>query len=380
MNNDELRLGDIPGLTEQDKKDISTICQVLLPVVRESVRADWKSELQAMEQRVMKRVLEAKISPKSADKQEYVASLLKLLAEGRMSEAYALRQEPKYAGLFEPYTQANEITTTSGAGALPAETVNDVLDLFTKLPGIHTVVRRVPVTAASGKYPLFTSSDGEASVVSELNSSGNISPTISSHSFSLLPWRAKIVISGMALRYSVSALYQGLIEYAARVLANTYGKQIARGSDTNEFQGLENASISSPQVSSSLIFDYIRAAYMDLPAPARASAVWTMNSATLSRVWGATDGSGRFVLPQERVPDTLLGRPVIVNDYHNDGLIFVGDPKTYHIYEGMVLRITEVSTGYTPLTSDIAVVVIAFDADGGVAGPTYWQKVDISGV
>ncbi|WP_347243766.1 phage major capsid protein [Thermogutta sp.] len=369
----EIRLGDIPGITPEEKKGLEAAFGVLGETLKQNFTEDLKGELAAMEQRILKRVADFKTNPAEQRKQQYCLELIQAL---RGRDYAAARSLPgKYPELTF-LTQANEIGSSAAGGVLPSETVNDVVDFFTHLPGIHKFVKRVPVGALSGKVPIFTDSDAVATVVAEFGTPGNIKPTITSDQFTLMHWAKKVVLSGIVMRYSVPAFYQALVEYVARVQANTYDKQIAVGADSNEFLGLENAEIEEITTGTTII-DRLRDVYYALPETAVPNAIWTMNRKTRGKIHAAQDGDGRYIFPQNVELTELFGHPIVTNSYHSDDLVFFGDPGTYFIYEGMALTVKEISEGWSPSSTDFVGIVVGWDADGGVAVADAWRKASL---
>jgi len=380
----EIRLGDIPGLTKEEKENLEKAARVIADYATERVKSELpkpltSEDVERIVQKAFSDTLQAKLPGAGNEKArlhewagKYFAAAMNGARPTELSELNKQFSDIKFKA----------VVTTGSTGmsnVLPVGVVDEVDAYARNIAWELQTLRVIPVNTLTGYFPVGTDTRCTTYIVSQGAAPTDSAPTMAGHSWSLLRFAAVLPLSRQLISYSVPAFLQYMIEELAYSKAVKVASQFAVGTDSSQWQGLETASISQvTNESSSLLIDLLDSLFCAVPVFHRGRAIWVMNSTTYAAIRQAKDGDGRRVFGVNEQVDTLFGRPIRVNEYLTDGRVYFGDPTRYHIYEGGGVEITRVDTGYTPLTTDSVYFAFSWDADGGVSDVNAWRYCQIA--
>lgn len=281
---------------------------------------------------------------------------------------------------------ARSTLTTGSTGmsyVLPTPVADEIQVYAREATPILGVVRRYPVPdggGIAGSIPCGTSTRPTTYIVAQ--GSGPTDSVIQPGTFaySLLKFATGIPVSSQLWAYSVPAFQAWVIAEAAYSHAIKQHSQLAVGTNSSQWQGLETASITQVTTGSALEADLIGATFLAVPGMHRPRGVWTCSETTLGYIWALKDGDGRRLLPFDTVKMELFGRPIYTNSAHTDGVLYFGDPTRYVVAHGrfMVFTIAP-GNGYTTTNADIVYFYLGEDLDGGVSDTNAWRYCVLTG-
>jgi HK97 family phage major capsid protein len=231
--------------------------------------------------------------------------------------------------------QRDMVTTATGTAIIPQQTFNEVIANAQKAQGI---LSRVRVLNIPGKLSVPQS---------EINTPAAWHVEGTEIADSTLP-PDSVVLTGheLAKLFSMSAATQAmslaafekyLIEELTRTTQEALNAAIFNGSGSGQPLGILNAftwsAANSVSVGISPAWDSLVKAMALLPANFRQNAVFTMNSVMFySYVAAQTDANGLPIFSKDLAlgtPMTLLGKPIVIDDFCPDNTIIFGDPMYY---------------------------------------------------
>ena len=368
----ELRFGDIPGLTEEEKKGFEIAAKIIAEQVEKNIVKSLasKDDVEALIQQAMKDRLQASLpgGDEKALLHDWCSKFFGALVNGSpYSELSSVNKHFSERGL--------KITTgsTGMTNVLPVSVVDEVEAYARRDTWELDVLRVVPVDTMTGIFPVGTSTRCTTYIVNQGAQPTQSTPTMGGHGWSLLRFAAELPISRQLLQYSVPAFLRYMIEELAYSKAVAVSAQFAVGTDSSQWQGLETASISEVTDESALQIDKVVNTHLTLPAMFRRRAIWVCNSGTLKILSTLRDGNNQLVFPVQSQLDNLRGLKLYVNDSLSDGRLYIGDPTRYHIYTGNTMEVSRIDTGYTPTSTDSVYLIFNWDSDGGVSDVNAWR-------
>ena len=177
-------------------------------------------------------------------------------------------------------------------------------------------------------------------------------------------------ISEELLADSVVDLESYLARNFGRRFANLLGAGFTNGSGSAQPTGVTDGSAAGVTAASPTVitFDELMSLYYSLKEPYRKAGTWMFNSTTAAEIRGLKDSDGRYHWQpslQAGEPDTLLGRPVAIDDNCEDTAassksVLFGDMSYYWIAmrQGVSLRRLDelyAANGYVGLIASVRV-------------------------
>ncbi len=335
----EKRLQEIAARKVEIRFLLETDEEVSLEAIETELRAldDEKAQLekrQATASAIQSGAVEAQkiIKPQEVrsmeltiDAPEYRSAYLKMLQGKRLSDV-----------------EERALTTGSGAtAAVPTQTLNQIID---KLRQTSVLYSRVSVTNIPEKVDLVVANAKNASAWKAEGTNGTAADdTVSSVSLSGYELIKLVEISAAASAMTIDAFEAYLSAEIGRQMGIAIENAILNGSGSGSNQptgiltGVTfNAGNSTTwALNASVGYDNLVDGLALLPTAYHNNAVFVMNRAMLFggiRKIKETTGNPLFTYnPQDRAAGTILGYPVILDDYAPANTILLGDLSYYYL-------------------------------------------------
>ncbi|NBW12563.1 MAG: phage major capsid protein [Caulobacteraceae bacterium] len=264
----------------------------------------------------------------AGDDGEYKAAFFDFLRKGQHAGA-----EAKLLSLHEKATDVRYSTSASGGYALPKVIAAEIAQIAVDISPIRSI-SRVVATGTTDYHELVDLTGFATEWVGETDTRNQ---TNTSDLYDVVPTFGELSAKPEATRQAISDLFfdveSWLVTTAGTMFAKAEGAAFVSGNGTNKPTGFLTGTpvstadasrafgtlqyVASGQASAlaSNPFDTFNTLFFTLKQGYRANARWVLNSLTLAQLVNVKDTTGRYLLqasPALGVPDTMLGRPVVI--------------------------------------------------------------------
>jgi len=281
----------------------------------------------------------------------------------------------------EPGFRATMTTSSSSMSyVLPTPFANEVQLYAQEAMPVMAVLRELPVSSGITGYVPVATSDGCTAYITAQGSAPTDSTIVPGQfSYTLMKFAVGVPLSNTLWNLSVPAFQSFVVQDAAYAFGIKQHSQLATGTDSTQWCGLETIGATEVTTGSSLASDLITTLFLTLPQMHRARGVWTCNETTLASIWTMKDASGRREIPFDVEKMTLYGRPIYTNSAHSDTYLFFFDPSRYirssSDYKSATIGF---GNGYTATSTDITYLYIGEMLDGGYSDSNAYRYSVIS--
>ena len=261
------------------------------------------------------------------EKQELLAS-----AEYRSAFFKNLMRKP----LSETEQRALTSASNSAGAAIPTQTLNQIID---KLRQTSALYDRITVSFVPGNLSLVVANAKNASAWKAEGSNGTAADdTVSTVILNGYELIKLVELSANVIASSIDAFESYISAEIGRQLSIAIENAIVNGDGTGEptgiLAGITWGASNTSDYGTSLGYDDLVDGLALLPTAYHNNAVFVMNRKSLFgglRKIKASDGQPIFTYnPQDRAAMTILGYPVVLNDYVPDDTILLGDFSKYY--------------------------------------------------
>jgi len=281
------------------------------------------------------------------------------------NETEEMRASSEYKEAFYAFAQGRDttpeqralITSTTGAAVIPTSTFGEVIQNIQKSVGLLSLVRvldipgKLSVPQSDVSTPATWHTEGE-----EIGESNTPPSNTALSGYEL----AKLFsMSAATQAMSIQAFENYLVQELTRCNRDALADVLFIGSGTGQPLGILNAyswdATNSVTVSYEDAWLSLSGAMALLPSNFRQNAVWVMNSVMFySFVVCQEDANGNPIFSKDLatgMPLSLMGKPVILDDFCPDNTIIFGDPKYYFLNFSQPMAIERNdSAGFTKAT------------------------------
>lgn len=265
----------------------------------------------------------------------------------KMAEVLDIRSTPEYRSAYLKNLQGKELndvekraltTASNSAGAaVPTQTLDLIID---KLRQTSVLFTRISVSYVPGNLSFVVANAKNAAAWKTQGNAGTAADdTVASVSLTGFELIKLVEVSAAAQAMTIDAFEAYIVSEIGRQIAIAIENAILNGTGTNQPTGILtgvtfDATNSTTWAANAAVgYDNLVDGLGLLPTMYHPSAVFVMNRKTLFsgiRKIKATDGQPIFTYnPQDRAAATILGYPVIVDDYIGDDTILLGDLSYY---------------------------------------------------
>jgi len=384
MADNELRLGDIPGLTPEQKAGLEMGINALERRILDSINPTLMTPdgIKGIVQEMLRLQLDAlRPSAMQADK------ALELELKGAWARSLVGSPEQRAAAIaklnsdkFRPLIKATIASVTSGTATYtnttPALVVNDILKYASVLFWHREESKVVPTTMRSGTYPV----GGATRVTAYRRTQGDdhtaSSPTMGGLDFTKLPLSDSVIVSNELLEWGISVVYQFLVEEVGYAIGLKEFTEFQTGTNSSQWNGHENAGYTEATSGADNML-VARNLYWALPEMFRPGAMFWANGTTIAAIQNATNPAGFPYWPGSEPLTMLCGKKLRECSVATNGLLFFGDLKRYIIFSGdMVTGAT--SEGQHLASANSTMVYAHTDNDAGPADTNSFRWATIT--
>lgn len=239
--------------------------------------------------------------------------------------------------LNEVEKRALTTASNSAGAAVPTTTFNMIID---KLRQTSVLFPKVNVTYIPGNLSLVVANAKNAASwkteVADGSASDDTVVSVNLGGFELI----KLVeISAAADAMAIDAFESYIASEIGRQLSIAIENAILNGTGTNQPTGIItgvtwDSTNSGTYPKAALDYDSLVTAITMLPTMYRQNGVFIVNSAMFANILKVKDSQGRPLFtynPQDNVAYTILGRPLVIDDYMPTDTIIFGDPSYYYM-------------------------------------------------
>lgn len=337
--NFEKRLQEI----EQRKLEIRQLLENDKEVNLEEVEAELRSleaEKKDIEKRmtIAKEIQAGKEDVKVIEKEErrdFNMNINELVKTNEYRSAYLKNLQGKT--LDEVEMRALTTAQNSAGAAVPETTLNKIID---KLRQTSALFNRINVSYVPGNLSLVVANAKNAAAWKSEGTDGTpADDTVTKITLSGYELIKLVEISAAARAMTIDAFEDYITNEIGRQLAIAIENAIINGDGTGEptgiLAGISWDSSNSKTYSSAIDYDTLMDALALLPTMYHPNAVFVMNRKMLFsgiRKIKAQDGQPIFTYnAQDRAAMTILGYPIILDDYMPDDTIILGDLSYYYM-------------------------------------------------
>ena len=261
-------------------------------------------------------------------------------------EKHELLASAEYRSAFlknlmrKPLTETEQRALTTGSGsagaAVPTQTLNQIID---KLRQTSALYDRITVSFVPGNLSLVVANAKNAASWKAEGTNGTAADdTVSTVTLGGYELIKLVEISAAASAMTIDAFESYISAEIGRQLSIAIENAIVNGDGSGEptgiLEGVTWGAGNTSDYASALGYDDIVDGLALLPTAYHNNAIFVMNRKSLFgglRKIKATDGQPIFTYnPQDRAAMTILGYPVILNDYVPDDTILLGDFSKYY--------------------------------------------------
>jgi HK97 family phage major capsid protein len=385
----ELRLGDIPGLTAEQKAGFEKGLNGFGRLVLDSINPHIKTEAEIDEavQRILKNELTARLAlpgdPKAEEaamKRAWTEHFVAKMLQGSDAKWPAAAGE-RFAKFYPEHmrtTIASIVTgSTTYSNVLPTLVYNEILE-YAKTMFWHRQECRVLTGAPmSGIFPVGASTRVTAYRRTQGDDHTASTPQMGGHAFTKLPLSASVIVTNELLEWGAPVLYAWLVSEIAYSMGLLEFTDFQTGDDTGNWNGIENAGFTEVTQTTTDEMDGIKKLYRTLPRAFRPGAKFWASGNTIAAIEALKNPAGYPYFPQPGPLDTLCGKPVLECELATDGLLFFGWLQRYHIYDGNSNGGSTME-GQHLASANSTMVYMHTNNDGGPADTNAFRYVDIT--
>lgn len=291
-----------------------------------------------------------------------------------------------YPGMTETELKVRATMTTASTGmsyVLPVPTADEIQVYARELYPMLAACRENIVgigNGIAGSIPVGSSTRAAAHITSQGSAPTDTATEPGTFTYSLLKVAVGQPYSSQLFAYSVPGFAKWANEEGAYALLYKMGTQLATGSNSTQWMGLESAGITAVETGATDAENVVYT-FLAVPEMHRVRGVWTCNDTTLAYIHMLKDTTGRWLVPFDEVKNTLYGKPIYPNSGLTSGLLFFGDPSRYIISKGryMTAQIGP-GNGYTATSTDITYLYLGLDCDGGVSDTNAFRYCTLAGI
>jgi HK97 family phage major capsid protein len=236
-------------------------------------------------------------------------------------------------------TEQRALTTASGSAgaAVPTQTLNQIID---KLRQTSALYNRITVSFVPGNLSMVVANAKNAAAWKAEGTDGtSADDTVSLVTLGGYEIIKLVEISAAASAMTIDAFESYISAEIGRQLSIAFENAIINGDGSGEPTGILNGvtwnANNTSEYASNIGYDDVVDALALLPTMYHQNAVFVMNRKSLFggiRKAKSQDGLPIFAYnPQDRAAMTLLGYPVILDDYVPDDTVVVGDFSYYYM-------------------------------------------------
>ncbi|MBM3314265.1 phage major capsid protein [candidate division WOR-3 bacterium] len=384
-----MRIGDIPGLTAEDRTRLEAVANVVEGVAKDAVAAGLVGIPDIVNRAVeaaLQKEREARL-PAADPRAQAIACTREILAGIRGNVPASARMPEilgKFRGLFpadmadEDILRATLTTASTGMSYVLPTPVADEIQVYAREPfPILALLRQWPVAPGqgiSGSIPVGSSTRCTTYITSQATAPTDSAPQPGTFAYTLLRFATGVPMSNQLYDLSVPAFAAWINAEVGYAHGLKQHQQFAVGTNSTQWMGLESASLSQVTTTSSLEADLIALLYLTVPAMHRVRGVFCCNDTTLAAIWNLKDGDGRRIVTFAEEKLQMFGRLILTNAAFTDGNLFFGDPTRYIRSHGRLMTAAVgFGQGYTMTAQDSTYIYMGEDLDGGVSDTNGWR-------
>lgn len=348
-------------MSKEEKNQKSEDVKALAQTIKELVRAEISA------------VATPKHSKKGSMYSEKVKGMKKTEKTAEFIKALITNQVNKLDVLSEG-------TAGDGGYLVPEQWANEIVE---DLRDATVIRQRATVLTISGNKLNLPTLSARPKVYWRSELAAKSSSSVQFDELELTPYSLAVIISlsqELVDDATVGLGNAGLVTYVTNLVVQSIAEEedavFASGSGSGRPTGIDTYTASFKSIDAA---DAVTAAKLinltyKLGQAYRNRAVWIMNTRTLSVVMGLLDGNNRPIFvpsPNDQIPSTILGRPVLEqNDLSSDN-IFFGDLSKYYIVQrqGITTKVSDEATvsGESAFEKNLVHVRVEERVDGELA-------------
>lgn len=339
--NTQLRLGDIPGLTAEQKAGLEAGLNGVYRAVLDGINPHIKTEaeIDALVQRALKMQLAAQLPTDEASREAaklklrdtYIRTLI-----GPETDRKRAIAEWESAELTKLRTTVASLTSgsTTYSNVTPTLIYNEILDYAKTLFWHRQECRVLTGSPKSGVFPVGASTRVTAYRRTEGDDHSASTPQMSGHAFTKLPLSASVKVANELIEWGIPVLYQWLVSELGYAFGIKEFTEFQTGNDSGVWNGIENASITAVAQPGTDEMDGIKKLFRTLPRVFRPQAVFWASGNTIAAIESLKTSQGTPYFNQPGPLDTLCGKRLLECEVATDGNLYFGWLNRYHIYDG----------------------------------------------
>ena len=248
-----------------------------------------------------------------------------------------LSKEEKIVGFFLALVKNDKIalkalshTSADGGYLVPDEFRAELIRDLEEPTTMRSLVRTVPMLRNAMNIPTLTAKPKvywTAENTQKTTTSAEFGQkTLTAYKVAAILYASEELVED-AYDFNIVQLIIGLFSEALR---EEEDRVMTIGSGSGQPTGIANCSITAVTCSGNLDFDDIINLFYKLPAKYRKNATFLVNNANITELRKVKDSNGRYIWQEPLSADqpaTILGRPVIENNWVSDAEIYFGDFK-----------------------------------------------------
>lgn len=265
---------------------------------------------------------------------------------------------------FRAYIKTGEVrsiltTGTTGAAIIPQAFAPEIVSAQKAWGGLYNVVRLWETeNGAPMKTSLVNATGDLMSVGTEGTAPTEVDPTATSITISTDDVEGLVTVSLDELQDSAFDLESFLRDSLGAAYFRAISKAIATGTTSvgSIVTGYAAGKVTTAAVGTVAYADLV-SAYGQLDPAYEANASWVMNSSTRASLMGVTDTLGRPLFipsPNAGAFDTLLGKPIVISQYHDSVAISKTPIQFGALAAGYKLRVVKPGLSVIRIAGDFS--------------------------